>query len=74
MAGSSEIVEATYDFSVVDSNSLLFLFRHAPEVARELKVPTDFSFQDAMMSERHNWMASFLFFFFYFASFICCVF
>ena len=47
MAGSSEIVEATYDFSVVDSNSLLFLFRHAPEVARELKVPTDFSFQDA---------------------------
>ncbi|KAK4283475.1 hypothetical protein QN277_000422 [Acacia crassicarpa] len=57
--GSSEIVEATYDFSVVDSNSLLFLFRHAPEVARELEVPSGFSFQSAMMSKRQDWMAIF---------------
>ncbi|XP_028772181.1 endoplasmic reticulum metallopeptidase 1 [Neltuma alba] len=58
-AGSSEIAEATYDFSVVDSNSLLFLFRHAPEVARELEVPSEFSFQSAMMSKRQNWMVIF---------------
>ncbi|KAF7813617.1 endoplasmic reticulum metallopeptidase 1 isoform X1 [Senna tora] len=58
-AGSSQIVEASYEFSVVDSNSLLFLFKHAPEVARELNVPSDFSFQSAVLSKRQNWMALF---------------
>ncbi|KAF7844345.1 endoplasmic reticulum metallopeptidase 1 [Senna tora] len=46
-----QIVEANYEFSVVDSNSLLFLFKHSPEVARELNVPSDFSFQSACIRE-----------------------
>ncbi|KAK7319050.1 hypothetical protein RJT34_03760 [Clitoria ternatea] len=57
--GSSQIVESTYDFSVTDSNSLLFLFKHSPEVAKELNVTSEFSFESASFSKRHDWMAIF---------------
>ncbi|KAK7359388.1 hypothetical protein VNO77_01346 [Canavalia gladiata] len=58
-AGSSQIVESTYDFSVTDSNSLLFLFKHSPEVAKELNVTSEFSFESASFSKRPDWMAIF---------------
>ncbi|XP_014523962.1 endoplasmic reticulum metallopeptidase 1 isoform X2 [Vigna radiata var. radiata] len=58
-AGSSQILESTYDFSVTDSNSLLFLFKHSPEVAKELNVTSEFSFESASFSKRNDWMAIF---------------
>ncbi|OIW19126.1 hypothetical protein TanjilG_03616 [Lupinus angustifolius] len=58
-AGSSQIMESTYDFSVTDSNSLLFLFQHAPEVAKELNVTSDFSIESALVSQRQDWIAIF---------------
>lgn len=57
-AGSSEIVESTYDFSVTDSNSLLFLFKHSPEVAEKLNITSEFSFESASLSKRQDWMVS----------------
>ncbi|XP_057419329.1 uncharacterized protein LOC130713574 [Lotus japonicus] len=58
-SGSSEIVESTYDFSVTDSNSLLFLFKHSPEVAEKLNITSEFSFESASLSKRQDWMAIF---------------
>ncbi|KAJ8759086.1 hypothetical protein K2173_003324 [Erythroxylum novogranatense] len=58
-AGANEIVESSYDFSVVDSNSLLFLFKHAPEVAKELHISSEFSFETANVSLRQDWMGTF---------------
>ncbi|XP_021644276.2 uncharacterized protein LOC110638139 isoform X2 [Hevea brasiliensis] len=58
-ADGNRIVDSSYDFSVVDSNSLLFLFKHAPEVAKDLHVGTDFSFKTANTSHRETWMALF---------------
>ncbi|KAG5015281.1 hypothetical protein AAZX31_08G100500 [Glycine max] len=58
-AGSSQILESTYDFSVTDSNSLLFLFKHSPEVAKELNITSEFSFESASLSKHNDWMAIF---------------
>ncbi|XP_061360756.1 uncharacterized protein LOC133304724 [Gastrolobium bilobum] len=58
-AGSSQIVESTYDLSVTDSNSLIFLFKYSPEVAKELNVSPEFSFESASLSKRQDWMAIF---------------
>ncbi|KAJ1401969.1 Peptidase M28 [Sesbania bispinosa] len=58
-SGSSQIVESTYDFSVTDSNSLLFLFKYSPEVAKKLNVTSEFSFESASLSKRQDWMALF---------------
>ncbi|XP_012085666.1 endoplasmic reticulum metallopeptidase 1 isoform X2 [Jatropha curcas] len=55
----NRVVNSSYDFSVVDSNSLLFLFKHVPEVAKALHVGPDFSFQTANISHRNTWMALF---------------
>ncbi|XP_057751017.1 uncharacterized protein LOC130969357 [Arachis stenosperma] len=57
--GTNRIVESTYDFAVTDSNSLLFLFKNAPELAKELNVPSEFSFESASLSKRQDWMAIF---------------
>lgn len=54
--GSNQVVEASYDFSVVDSNNLPFLFKHAPEVAKELDVGSDFSLVAADLSPRQTFM------------------
>lgn len=59
-AGSSQIMESTYDFSVLDSNSLEFIFKHSPEVAKILNVTSEFSFESASLSKRHDWMVSFV--------------
>ncbi|XP_028079151.1 uncharacterized protein LOC114280945 [Camellia sinensis] len=62
---ASHIVDTNYEFSVVDSNSLLFVFKHAPEVAKELQIGSVLSFETANFSHQENWMAiypvSFLF-------------
>ncbi|XP_004310069.1 PREDICTED: endoplasmic reticulum metallopeptidase 1 [Fragaria vesca subsp. vesca] len=56
---ANHVVESSYDFSVVDSNSLLFLFKHAPEVAKELHISSELSFETAKSSHRGTWMGLF---------------
>lgn len=56
MTDANQVVESSYDFSVVDSNSLLFLFKHAPEVAKELHISSELSFETAKLSHRETWM------------------
>ncbi|XVF02740.1 hypothetical protein REPUB_Repub04eG0200100 [Reevesia pubescens] len=58
-ADANQVVDSSYDFSVVDSNSLLFLFKYAPEVAKELHVGPEFSFETANMSNQRTFMAIF---------------
>ncbi|XP_024990823.1 endoplasmic reticulum metallopeptidase 1-like [Cynara cardunculus var. scolymus] len=52
-----KIDDTRYDMSVVDSNALPFLFKHAPEVAKELNVDSEYSFDTANQSSREAWMA-----------------
>jgi hypothetical protein len=56
LTGANQVVDSTYDFSVVDSNSLLFVFKYAPEVAKELHISSELSFETAMLSHRESWM------------------
>ncbi|XP_027097684.2 endoplasmic reticulum metallopeptidase 1 [Coffea eugenioides] len=58
-AGASHIDDCSYDFSVVDSNSLLFVFKHAPEVARELHIDSELSFDTANLSLQETWLGTF---------------
>lgn len=58
-ADGNRVVDSTYDFSVVDSNSLPFVFKYAPEVANELQISSEFSFETATLSHRESWMALF---------------
>jgi hypothetical protein len=58
LTGVNRIVDSSYEFSVVDSNSLLFLFKYAPEVAKELHIGQELSFETANMSHRETWMVS----------------
>lgn len=53
------IVDSSYDFAVVDSNSLQFVFKHAPEVARELCITPELSFRTANLSMRETWLGAF---------------
>ncbi|XVE85307.1 hypothetical protein DITRI_Ditri17bG0081100 [Diplodiscus trichospermus] len=55
-ADANQVVDSSYDLSVVDSNSLLFLFKYAPEVARELHIGPEFSFETAKMSNKRTFM------------------
>ncbi|KAJ9554511.1 hypothetical protein OSB04_018556 [Centaurea solstitialis] len=56
-SGGGKIDDISYGLSVVDSNALPFLFKHAPEVAKELNVDSEFSFETANQSNREEWMA-----------------
>lgn len=56
LTDANQVVASSYDFSVVDSNSLLFLFKYAPEVAKELQVGPEFSFENANMSNQRTFM------------------
>lgn len=49
-------MDCTYDFSVLDSNSLAFVFNHAPEAANELHIGSEFSFETATVPHRETWM------------------
>lgn len=56
-ADAMQIVDCSYDFSVVDSNSLGFLLKNAPEVAKELDFVSEMSFNSTNQSSRETWMA-----------------
>ncbi|KAA8533304.1 hypothetical protein F0562_033163 [Nyssa sinensis] len=58
-ADAEQIVDSSYDFTVVDSNYLPFLFKHAPEVAKELHIGSNFSFETTDQFHRQTWMALF---------------
>ncbi|KAE8732073.1 NADH-ubiquinone oxidoreductase 11 kDa subunit [Hibiscus syriacus] len=58
-ADANRIVDSSYDFSVVDSNSLLFLFKHAAEVAKELHIDPEFSFETAQISNQQTFLTLF---------------
>ncbi|PSS26958.1 Endoplasmic reticulum metallopeptidase [Actinidia chinensis var. chinensis] len=58
-ADAGRILDSSYEFSVVDSNSLFFVFKHAPEVAKELQIGSELSFRTANLSHQENWMALF---------------
>ncbi|TYH31616.1 hypothetical protein ES288_A01G186400v1 [Gossypium darwinii] len=55
-ADANQIVDSSYDVAVVDSNSILFLLKHAPEVAKELHIGPEFSFETANMSSQRTFM------------------
>ncbi|CAI0381207.1 unnamed protein product [Linum tenue] len=55
----SKIMDSSYHFAVVDSNSLNFLFKHSPEVAKQLQIGSDFSLGTANKSQLHDWVALF---------------
>ncbi|KAK8485551.1 hypothetical protein V6N13_090471 [Hibiscus sabdariffa] len=56
---ANQVVDSSYDVAVIDSNSLLFLFKHAPEVAKELHIGPEFSFKTANMSSQRTFTAIF---------------
>ncbi|XP_068326281.1 uncharacterized protein [Pyrus communis] len=58
-ADANQVMDSSYDFSVVDSNSLLFVFKHAPEVAKELHISSELSFETAKLSQPENFMGIF---------------
>uniref|UniRef100_A0A0E0LJH1 Uncharacterized protein n=1 Tax=Oryza punctata TaxID=4537 RepID=A0A0E0LJH1_ORYPU len=54
---ANSIVESHYGFSVVDANSLEFLFNNAPEAAKWLKDNSQLSFEEKYHSDRSSWLA-----------------
>ncbi|KAB1225806.1 Endoplasmic reticulum metallopeptidase 1 [Morella rubra] len=58
-ADGNRLLDSTYDFAVVDSNSFPFVFKYAPEVAKELHISSEFSFETATLSQRETWVATF---------------
>ncbi|XP_058103302.1 uncharacterized protein LOC131246870 isoform X1 [Magnolia sinica] len=57
--GANVVVDSSYDFSVVDANSLSFLFKYAPEAAKELHFDSEFPLKSANHSDRSTWVALF---------------
>ncbi|XP_052205121.1 uncharacterized protein LOC127809959 isoform X2 [Diospyros lotus] len=55
-ADASRIEDSSHDFSVVDSNSLHFVFKHAPEVAKELGIDLHLALETANLSHQEKWM------------------
>ncbi|XP_057949566.1 uncharacterized protein LOC131144739 isoform X2 [Malania oleifera] len=58
-ADANRIVDSSYDFAVLDSNSFLFLFKNAPEVAKELPIGSELSFETFSETHRDKWLALF---------------
>nr|GMD41282.1 endoplasmic reticulum metallopeptidase 1 isoform X1 [Ipomoea batatas] len=56
---SSQIMSASYDFAAIDSNSMFFVFKHAPELANELGTNTELSFHSVDKSHPDDWMGIF---------------
>lgn len=54
--GGNEITDSTYDLAVVDSNSMEFVFKHAPEVAEKLHAGPSFSLGNAEVSPQEAWL------------------
>jgi hypothetical protein len=55
---SNNIVESNYGFSVVDANSLEFVFNNAPEAAKWLKYNSELSLKEKYWSDRSSWVVS----------------
>ncbi|KAF6150060.1 hypothetical protein GIB67_002842 [Kingdonia uniflora] len=58
-SGASQIMKSSYDLSVVDSNSLRFLFKYAPEAAKELHITSELSLEHIDRSDQGTWMVLF---------------
>ncbi|KAL6505422.1 hypothetical protein OROHE_022801 [Orobanche hederae] len=56
---ANQVVDASYDFAVVDSNSLMFVFKHAPEVVKELHGKRELSFATVNQSHLETWKGIF---------------
>ncbi|PKA54896.1 hypothetical protein AXF42_Ash000731 [Apostasia shenzhenica] len=56
---ASKILESSFDFSVVDANSLSFLFKNSPEVAKVLHIGSDVLFKEDQHSIKSSWVALF---------------
>ncbi|KAL8550695.1 hypothetical protein ACS0TY_009194 [Phlomoides rotata] len=56
---ANQILGASFDFAVVDSNSLMFVFKHAPEVAKELRGNQELSFDTVIQSDFETWKGIF---------------
>lgn len=56
MIDANLVAESSYHFSVVDSNSLHFLFKYAPEAAEALHLDSEFSLNITNHSDRSVWM------------------
>ncbi|KAJ4822548.1 hypothetical protein Tsubulata_050090 [Turnera subulata] len=58
-ADGNGIVDSSYDFAVVDSNSLQFVFKFSPEAAKKLHIGSELSFHTSNISRHENWVALF---------------
>ncbi|XP_020580658.1 endoplasmic reticulum metallopeptidase 1 isoform X2 [Phalaenopsis equestris] len=58
-ADANKIVDSSFEFSVVDANSLTFLFKNSPEAAKILNIGSDFSFKADHHSTKCSWVALF---------------
>ncbi|KAL3644438.1 hypothetical protein CASFOL_009618 [Castilleja foliolosa] len=56
---ANQILDASYDFAVVDSNSLMFVFKHAPEAVKELHGNRELSFVTVNQSDLGTWKGIF---------------
>lgn len=50
-----QVSGVSFDFAVVDSNSLMFVFHHAPDVAKELYGDKELSFDTVTQSDTQRW-------------------
>ncbi|KAL0408491.1 UNVERIFIED_CONTAM: Endoplasmic reticulum metallopeptidase 1 [Sesamum radiatum] len=57
--GANQILDVSFDFAVVDSNSLMFVFKHAPEVVKKVHGNRELSFVTANQSDPETWMGIF---------------
>lgn len=56
---TTTVVESNYEFSVVDANSLLFLFKHAPDASKLLKIDHQATSESLSHSDQSSMVASF---------------
>ncbi|XP_073130207.1 uncharacterized protein [Henckelia pumila] len=56
---ANHILEANFDFAVVDSNSLMFVFKHAPAAVKELHANPEISFDTVNQSNFQRWKGIF---------------
>lgn len=56
LTDATHVKDSSYEFAVVDSNSLKFVFKQAPEVAKQLNIGSEFSVENALMSKPEDWL------------------
>eukprot|EP01018_Ginkgo_biloba_P014095 Gb_29425 [translate_table: standard] len=55
--GGNKILNSRYDLAVVDANSFVFLFKNAPEAAKELNIGPIFNKESVNNSDQGTWIA-----------------